>query len=173
MTPRALPEPGLLSTLRVPLLAGGIMAACLASTGALIFMAERDRTFAVEPNYYAKALAWDRDHQAALRSRALGWNALARAQGEELVVTLTDREGRPVKGAVVGAEVFASIRAAVRTHLALTESSAGEYRTVLPAGPSGLWRVNLTAQHEEDRFVAALTVFCPRQAGAEGRGVSP
>jgi len=173
VTPRAPSKPGTLSTLRVPLLVGGIMAACLTSTGALIYMAERDRTFAVEPNYYAKALAWDRDHQAALRSRALGWNAVPRIQRGELVVTLTDREARPVHGAVVGAEVFASIRAAVRTQLALTESVPGEYRTVLPTGPSGLWRVNLTAQHGEDRFVAALTAFCPQQAGADTRGVSP
>lgn len=158
--PRSVPR------LLVPALVAGIMGACLLSTGALIVVSGADRSFAVEPDYYAKALAWDRARLAEARSRLLGWCASAAFDGPDLVVSLRDRDGDPVRASGITAEVFTSARASQRWRLSLNESAPGEYRAPLPAGAAGAWIVRLSASTGTDRFVASFTLS--RHASTEG-----
>ena len=73
-------------------------------------IAVSDPSFAVEPDYYKKALHWDQHQTALERSARLGWSVALRTEpaivGAELVVELRDRQGQPVEGADVRVEAF-------------------------------------------------------------------
>ena len=48
---------------------------------AFVVITSRDASFAVEPNYYAKALAWDQTMAQQARNEALGWSVSAQSSG--------------------------------------------------------------------------------------------
>ena len=125
-----------------------------------------DKSAAVEPDYYRKAVEWDQvaaEHEA---SRKLGWQAGTwidfSGPTSHLLVTLTDREGRPVRGAQVEAETFASLRSADRQTLHLLPSdaapdTASAYSAPISIHQPGLWEVRLTCRRGDETFMADLT----------------
>ena len=91
----------------------GLVALLAASAGAniaLVIITSRDTSFAVEPNYYAKALAWDQTMAQQARNDALGWALSLRIDpgdargGKTVTVHLADRAGAPIEGAQVAVE---------------------------------------------------------------------
>src|SRR5512136_3054494 len=113
-----------------PFLLVGLLAAGVGANVYFLARAVGDPSFAVEPDYYAKAVAWDA-HQAQARENAdLGWSVTIDVAPADLatgrarvVAKLVDRDGRAVPGASVGLEAFHNARAADVRKATLTETA--------------------------------------------------
>lgn len=128
---------------------------------ALVFITARDASFAVEPNYYAKALAWDERMAEQSRSDALGWSVALRVEpaGSEgrmrVTARLVDKSKTSVEGARVEVEAFHNARA--RRILRAAFAPAGEtYATEMAIDKPGLWEFRLRATRAADTFVATV-----------------
>jgi nitrogen fixation protein FixH len=143
----------------------GLVALLAASAGAniaLVVITSRDTSFAVEPNYYAKALAWDQTMAQQARNEALGWSLGLRvdptdARGRKIVtVNLADRAGVPIEGAQVAVEAFHNARASRIFSAALAPLGQG-YAAAMPLDRPGLWEFRLRVTRGPEVFVATLT----------------
>jgi hypothetical protein len=144
----------------------GIVALLVGSAGTNIgFMvvANRDASFAVEPDYYRKAVEWDRAMAQEARNAELGWTVSAQLEPAgpgraRLVAAARDRAGAPLTGAVVTVEAFPSARAREIASLALEPTgTAGVYATVLPSGRPGLWELRLRVSRGPEVFTGTLS----------------
>lgn len=147
---------------------GLALALALSAGGNVVFMvlASRDASFAVEPDYYRKALDWDRTMAQASANRALGWMAtvdevVPAPGGRRLVVRLIDREGRPVDGAQVTVEGRHGARAAEVVHGRLAGAGQGRYAAELPLGRAGLWELRVRAERAAQVFTQRLDADLP------------
>lgn len=140
----------------------GIIAMCLFGTGSLIVSALRDKSFAVEPDYYAKSLRWDDAARQRERNRELGWTvcltgppATSGVVGETvpLYAHVTDRAGAPLAGATVTGESFPNARASERARLVFNPTETpGDYTTSLPLSFHGTQHLRLIVEHAGERF---------------------
>ncbi|RMG12758.1 MAG: hypothetical protein D6731_13340 [Planctomycetota bacterium] len=123
--------------------------------GVLLAYALSDPSAVAEPDYYAKALAWDEHLRQEAQNRALGWrlevSATPRPSGQRLFVRLLDRDGRPLAGAKVHVLAFHKARRAESIEVELPEVSGG-YAAELPARRPGLWELRFACQHGGQRF---------------------
>jgi len=148
----------------------GLVALLLLSAGAnIVFMlvATGDPSFAVERNYYQKALRWDETMAQAGRNRALGWtiaaglDTAAAAGGRlRLWARVTDRDGAALHGATVRVEAFPSARAGQVIEAALSPVEGG-YAGLLSAGRPGLWELRFHVARGEAVFTQVLTREVP------------
>jgi hypothetical protein len=104
----------------------GLLAVMLAGLGTLAAIAADDPSFAVETDYYRKAVAWDRqlEQQAenARLARELKVEATPLGRGvTRLTVRVNDAGGKPVSAGNVRLEAFPNARAFERQELALPE----------------------------------------------------
>jgi nitrogen fixation protein FixH len=142
--------------------AGVILAlAATVAVNLLMLRAATSRDAAVvEPDYYRKALAWDSTLAARRHDAALGWRLEAMLEragrsGADLVVSLADREGRPLAGA--GITVTAIHNAEARRPVAAMRTGAdGVARARLPLARPGRWELRLEARHAGETFSASL-----------------
>jgi len=130
---------------------------------ALFWKANHDPSFAVEPNYYQRAVDWDSTVARRQRSDALHWQAnvqLAPPEGGQatLLVTMTNRDGTPLDSADVRAEASHNARGADVYPLQLLASGPGLYAARIPSTAQGLWRVDLTVARGSDTLVERVTV---------------
>jgi nitrogen fixation protein FixH len=133
-----------------------------------MFIAKADPAFAVEPDYYARAVAWDEHMAQGRRNAALGWRASATltlaaspAQGR-VTVNLSDADGRPLDEAQVTVEAMHNARASRRHHVALRTTGNGTYDGVLAAERPGAWELRLTAVRDSARFTETIRLDVPR-----------
>jgi nitrogen fixation protein FixH len=140
-----------------------VLAVTVVANVALLWKANSDPSFAVEPDYYQRAVHWDSTIAQRQRSDALHWRAAARLappdDGEATIfVTLTTRDGAPVDSADVRAEASHNARGADVYQVRLLASGPGLYAARIPSRAQGLWRVDLTATRGPDRFAERLTL---------------
>ncbi len=142
-----------------PLLVLGLLGGLLIMNGVMLYVATRDPSFAVEKDYYQKALDWDEKRAVDAASDALGWSlAVALAmEGANVRVTATiaDRESAPVTGAEVSLEAFHLARSAMERSVTLVEESPGVYMVTWPAMRPGIWELRFRA--EKDGYVFTKT----------------
>ena len=130
-----------------PYLLLGLLLLPVGANIVLIIKANSDPSFAVEPDYYQKAIEWD-EHQVALaKSEALGWNLSVDAQNKPLRVNLRDALGQPIDNASVSVEAFPNARASHRVRSELQAQSGGVYVLKTHLELPGIW---------EFRWVATL-----------------
>lgn len=124
-----------------------------------IYCATSDAHAGVEPDYYARALTYDRVIEQRAANARLGWRTEAALHTNSaagvatLTVTISDREGNPVREAVVRAEAFASLRSSERRSVMLRQDN-GAYAAVIPISAPGLWRVRLVVSRAADTFTS-------------------
>lgn len=146
-----------------PLALGGLLAASVVFNLAVVFVASRDPSFAVERNYYRKALAWDQVMAQEHRNAELGWRldlALDRAPSAAhatLVARLADRDGRPIDNARVVVEALHNARANDVIQATLAADGTGRYVGALPMHRAGLWELRLRVEHGGDVFTEVVT----------------
>lgn len=133
-----------------PLIVIGLLGGLLVMNGVMLYVATRDPSFAVEKNYYQKALDWDEKRAQDAANDALGW-AIAvslEAAGADVRVraTVADREGAPVSGAAVSLEAFHVARSAASREVKLAEESPGIYATTWPAMRPGIWEMRFRVE---------------------------
>ena len=144
-----------------------IVALLVGSAGANIgfmIVANRDASFAVEPDYYRKAVEWDRAMAQEARNTELGWTVSARFEpadaGRARLVTLVrDRAGAALTGATVLVEAFPSARAREITSVALEPArGAGVYTGILPSARPGLWELRARVTRDGEVFTRTLSL---------------
>ncbi|MEP6779673.1 MAG: FixH family protein [Gemmatimonadaceae bacterium] len=121
--------------------------------GNLIVMhvANNDPSFAIEPDYYARSVAFDSTIAEERLSAKLGWVARSEIsldsarQSQIVVVTLADSAGQPIEHATVNVTAFYNARANDVIAASLTEISPGKYRAPLAIKFGGQWEVRIRA----------------------------
>ena len=138
-----------------------------------ITLATGDRSFAVVPDYYNKAVAYDQHKAELAQSEALGWQvqmqpaATVDAAGErELVVMLRDRDNAWVTGASVRVSCFHYARAGDPMSFELTEVLPGQYTGKARLGREGFWQFDLVAERGDARFVSQTKQFVRKPEAA-------
>jgi nitrogen fixation protein FixH len=129
-------------------------------------VAGADPSFAVEPDYYRKAVEFDSTMAIDRRSAALGWTATSAItrgpDGSTLTVTLVDGAGQPVRGASVAGSVRFVARANDVHEVSLREPAPGRYSAPVDARHAGQWEVRIDAKRGASRFVASMRAEAPR-----------
>lgn len=138
--------------------------------GIFFFMkATSDPSFAVEEDYYQKAVNWE-GKQAQDRTNAeLGWT-LTPIVGpiDESLTTrlltaeLRDRDDIPLTGATVRVETFHNIRAGEILRAGLVETIPGLYETHLQMQRPGLWEIRFSVVRGTDTFTHTARVHVTR-----------
>ncbi|MEP0845746.1 MAG: FixH family protein [Phycisphaerae bacterium] len=140
-----------------------VMQAALAGT--LIVCATNDPSFAVEPDYYRRALNWDAEAAQRRASDSLGWTLslevapAANVVGErEVRFRLRDHAGAPINDAHLDVTVFHHARGNERIGLMPAEKGGGEYICAAPLRKAGTWEFRVRALRGMDQFVATELV---------------
>lgn len=143
-----------------------IVALLVGSAGANIgfmIVASRDASFAVEPDYYRKAVEWDRAMAQEARNAELGWMVSVRLEPADagrarLVALVRDRTGAELTDADVRVEAFPSARGREIASVALEPArGAGVYTGLLPSARPGLWEVRVRVTRGAEVFTRTLT----------------
>ena len=129
----------------------------------LMRVASADPHFAVEPDYYRRAVGWDTTQAQVRRSTELGWRVhptLAPVSGDStpLIILLTDRDGAPLDAAtidVVARPIAHANRSVTSTP---TPQGDGRYTTTMAIDQPGLWEVVVTVDRAGERLVAPLRI---------------
>lgn len=126
-----------------------------------VYLATSDRSVAVEPDYYPKALAWDQQARQEARSASLGWTVGLEPgplQGPQtpVAVTIRDRDGKAIDGASVRLILFHNLRSGERQAVALAGAGEGTYRGTFDGRLAGLWQFRLSATLGGDLFTATV-----------------
>ena len=140
-------------------------------------LAGSDPSFAIEPDYYQKALHWDDEMAQQRANEALGWRlepALAPIDraGARLTVRLTDRAGAPLSGATVTVQALAVARASRSVHATLAPG-AGDYGAVLPLHTDGEWELRFEARRGAERFTAVRRLLAAPSVSGDARSAAP
>jgi nitrogen fixation protein FixH len=138
----------------------------------LMRVAAADPHFAVEPDYYRRAVGWDTTQAQARQARALGWQvapALGPVGGGEVALTLvlTDAAGAALDGASVSVEARAVAHAnePLVANL-LPTGEPGTYAADLAVAREGLWEVRVVAIRGEDQLTTQLRLDARRDGPA-------
>lgn len=138
----------------------------------LMRVANSDPHFAIEPDYYRRAVGWDTTQAQARQNVALGWQVhpiLGAVGGGDvpLTLTLTDAAGAPLDGASVSVEALAVAHAnEVLVANLLPTGVAGTYTAALPVAREGLWEFRVVAIRGEARLTAQLRFDARRDGPA-------
>lgn len=142
-----------------PAIVVGMLSAHVLLCVAMIVLASTNPSFAVEPDYYRKALAWDNTARQQRRNAELGWTAglelgeAPSAIGErELRFRLQTADGRALDGAAVELEAFPHSRGNERHSVRMTSAGDGVYVAGLRFEPRGLWEFRFSVQRGPETF---------------------
>jgi hypothetical protein len=131
--------------------------------GIMVSISTNDPGFAVEADYYQKAVNWDAHRAQQTANARLGWQTSWRfepLQGTprqtRLSLTLNDASMQPLQNAHVEVLAFANARASRVETLALRETSPGVYEGPFDLHRGGLWEFRLTARHQGQTFTGKL-----------------
>jgi nitrogen fixation protein FixH len=144
---------------RWPAFIAGALALQVLGSIVTIYLATSNPSYAVEDDYYQKALAWDDRRAQDRRSLELGWTlqfevtpATVAADRAVLSVDLGDAGGAPVDGALLTVEAFHNARADDVFRAPLDGHGDGRYSASLPIARQGVWELRFVAERGEDRF---------------------
>ncbi len=149
------------------LLPVGLLVGLMTIQIVMLMISTNDPGFAVEPDYYQKAVNWDEQQAELRRSAALGWETkLSVAPPSELgqatlSVNVNDRRGIPLGGAQVLVSAFHNARAAQVHELQLSETSDGHYAGVLQARRPGIWEFRLRVLRDGQTFLRTQQLELP------------
>jgi nitrogen fixation protein FixH len=142
--------------------------------GIFLVVLSSSGTHAVEPDYYRKAITWDKTMAQDRTNKALGWQvelsfekpiitrSTNRIPKTTVVLKPKTKLGLPIKGATINVEAFSRLRAQWRKKLTFKERPDGSYAIPIKLWPTGLWRFLVTVQQGKQRFTATLEQDVPR-----------
>lgn len=124
--------------------------------GLTAFLALSDSSFAIEPDYYRKAMQWDQTALQRERNSELGWTVESPPSpaGLPVVLRLRDRDGAAVSGAKVEVIAFHNAHAGDRLQTTLSEIEPGMYRSNEALIRTGQWQLRIVAQRGDELFTA-------------------
>jgi nitrogen fixation protein FixH len=133
-------------------------------------IAGSDRSFAVEPDYYKKAVAWDSTMAERDRNTALGWRlvvvgmSFAEDGAATLTVQLRDRGELPLAGASIQVAATHNAEAGRIVTGTLAEVTGGQYLGRLSARRPGIWELRFSVERGGERFTARVRHDTERDA---------
>ena len=137
-----------------------MIATMLGGLGYMAHLATDDPSFAVEKDYYKKAIDWDSTQAQAAENARLGWNVdLAVEPGKSelvLVVHPKDAQGAPIRGADVRVEAFANARAAHIVKADFRPQADGALAASVPLVRPGLWEFRFVVEAAGRRFTQVV-----------------
>ncbi|XAL99334.1 FixH family protein [Phycisphaeraceae bacterium D3-23] len=146
----------------MPAVVFGFLGAHMVFIFTAITLAVGDRSFAVVPDYYQKAVDWD-EHKAELAaSAALGWQAEVTAGREvstlgerPLTLDLHDAGGTPITGAQVSATLYPVARAkqVITVELSPVADTPGRYSASPQMCREGTWDLSIRVERAGERYV--------------------
>jgi nitrogen fixation protein FixH len=151
-----------------------ILAATVAANVIVMQIANNDPAFAVEPDYYRKAVNFDATMAQERENISLGWgietliDSIGDGRHTRVAIRLRDASSSPLAGARVAVMARFNARANDTLTARLTEEAPGTYVTTLPIAHPGQWEVRVDATHGSQRFSASSRVNAVRAAVALG-----
>lgn len=149
-----------------------ILGATIAANLWVMRVANADPAFAIEPDYYKKAVNYDSTMAQARANLSLGWAVITqfapvRDRGQTPIsVALHDSAAAPITGAHVTIMARFNARANDTLTAVLTEARPGEYSAALPITHAGEWEVRVDATRAGARFSASTRVTAVRAVAA-------
>ena len=149
-----------------------ILAASMAANILMMRIANDDPSFAVEPDYYRKAVLYDSTLAQTHRNLDLGWgvqafaDSIARGRPTRLRVVLRDERAQPLLGAVVDATVLFNARANDLATATLTDDGAGVYSATFPINTPGEWEVRVNVTRDTSHFTSSTRLTAVRATGS-------
>ena len=157
-------KPLLPPRLRWPVLVIGALVIHVVVSLATVVVATSNPSYAVEEDYYQKALAWDSRRAQDRHNLELGWQLdfevappPAAGSDPQLVIRLADRSGRPLDGARVAVAAFHNARADQIVRVEPTAAGNGVYACSLAMRRSGRWELRFTVDCDGERFTRTIT----------------
>ncbi len=145
-----------------------LLGASVLGVGSIASVAARDPGFALEKNYYERAVHWDQQQAEWAENARLGYRlelgVVPVEHGAELVLQVVDRTGAALHGASVRVEAFANARSAERQTLELAEALDGTYRASIGDPRPGLWEFRCAVSQGGDRYTEVLRRDVTRSA---------
>ncbi len=144
----------------------GVVVILAATVGINIVMyrvANDDPSFAIEPDYYQKAVDWDSTMAQKRQNLALGWQlsptlaAFTMHNGALLRITLRDASGAEIRDAKVKVAAFFNARANDVIDTTLARDSTG-YAVRLPVKHGGVWELQFDVMRGRQRFTSTSRV---------------
>lgn len=137
-----------------------LLLATVASNVGVIMLVNDDPSFAIEPDYYRKAVSWDSTQAVARASDALHWTVQSTAMpvsdgSHVLRVRILDAQGRGVDRADVRGELLYVARANDVQSLRFVagkDADTGTYEAPVIMTNVGLWELRLSADRGAERF---------------------
>lgn len=147
-----------------------LLGASLLGVGTMVSIAVHDPSFALERNYYERAVHWDRQREQEETNERLGYAATLRLRtvrdGVELELALADHRRVPLSGAEVKVEAFANARSGERRFLTLIPEADGRYRASLGRAQAGLWEFRLDVRAGGEHFTSTRRLDVPPEGGS-------
>ena len=148
-----------------PYLIAGALALHVVVSLVVVFFATSDASYAVEEDYYQKAIDWDQKRAQDRTNASLGWRfefeVLPPEQpGDQprLEVTLRNEAGDPLTGATVTVEAFHNSRSDDILRASLLEiDEPGVYRATLPMQHNGRWEMRFVVERDGQRLTHSET----------------
>ena len=140
----------------------GVLALTVGANAWILYEANRDpNASVVEPDYYRKAVAYDSTLAQQRRDATLGWQLTATPgaldrRGTPLRVTLADRDGRPLAGAVVTLAAIHNLDAGRVVPARFVTDAGGNASARVAFDRAGLWELRFLVRLGTERFTADL-----------------
>jgi nitrogen fixation protein FixH len=141
-----------------------LLAAVVITNIWVAIVASGDPSFAIEADYYKKAIAWDSAMAQARKNASLKWllesrlGAFSAADGATLRVRLTDSTGEPIHDARVEVAALFNARASTVFTTTMPAGNAGEYTAALPVDHAGEWELRFDVSRGGNRFTMVRRV---------------
>lgn len=134
-----------------------VLALTIAGNFWVLHLATRDPSFAVEPDYYQRAIAWDSTMAEAREDVRLGWSLHATlTPGDSVLhlgVDVADAAGTPLADLTIAVTATHNARASDVWATRLTSRGPGHYEGTLPSRRVGIWILTFAVSRGAERFV--------------------
>ena len=134
-------------------------------TACLVIFATADKTAAVEPQFYDKAVKWDEQARLLRHAEELNWRfapsvSRERDAGGKRVVSLklTNAEGTALAGGRVVLEAFHQADSGKRVELVLEDRGEGSYSVPAAIERPGYWEFRFRVMRGPDALAKVMTV---------------
>jgi len=147
-----------------PYIIAGALGIHVIASLVVVFIATSDPSYAVEEDYYQKAMAWNDKRAQDRTNDTLGWDLEFAVEprassGDEpiLEVRIRDAQGEPLTGASVSVEAFHNNRSGDIIRMQLRSVEDGIYRLQAPMERNGRWELRFTVDRDGDHFTFTET----------------
>lgn len=160
------PEPKTRPSWRWPAIVIGLLVAHFILMMVTVLIATGDRSFAVMPKHYERALAWDQTQAKKRAFDQLGWKLEVQTGTKvdplgkrKTTMTLNDAEGKPIAGATAEISYYHRTFAQQVETAALAMIAPGRFEMELPMRRSGFWEFRVLVKADGREFMTDLTHF--------------